>query len=109
MSLHGNAPAIGRLDAPPCSHYVLVMGGKDANRQPRLSSLRHTPPGWIRLAACNSCSHKGLLPIDHLIRKHGELAIVEVVLVGLRCTACRGYGASVLTLKLCEPGCPRQR
>jgi hypothetical protein len=49
------------------------------------------------------------MPVDQLIRKHGELAIVEVVLVGLRCTACGSYGASALMLKLCEPGCPRQR
>jgi hypothetical protein len=45
--------------------------------------------------------------VDQLIRKHGELAIVEVVLVGLRCTECRSYGASVLMLKLCEPGYQR--
>jgi len=83
------------------------MVGQDPNRQPRLGSLRQTPAGWVRVAACSSCSHKGPLPIDHLIRKHGELAIVEVV--GLRCTACHGYGAGVLMLKLCEPGCPRQR
>jgi hypothetical protein len=49
------------------------------------------------------------LPVDQLIRKHGELAIVEVVLVGLRCIECNGYGASVLMLKLCESGCPKQR
>jgi hypothetical protein len=85
------------------------MGGKDPNRQPRLRSLRETPAGWIRLAACNACSHKGPLPVDQLIRKHGDLAFVEVVLVGLRCSACGGYGASALMMKLCEPGCPRQR
>ena len=66
-------------------------------------------PGWVWLAAWNSCAHQGPLPVDQLIRKHGELALVEVVLVGLRCTECRSYGASVLILKLCEPGCPRQR
>jgi hypothetical protein len=85
------------------------MGGKDPNRQPRLSSLRNTPPGWIRLASCNNCAHKGLLPVEHLIRKHGELAIVELVLVELKCTACGGHGASALMLRLCDPGCPRQR
>jgi hypothetical protein len=46
------------------------------------------------------------MPIDRLIRKYGELAIVEVV---LKCTECGGYGASALMMKLCEPGCPRQR
>jgi hypothetical protein len=85
------------------------MGGKDANRQPRLSIMRNTPHGWIRVAACNSCSHKGPMPVDRLIRKHGELAIVDVVLVGLKCSNCGGYGASALMLKLCEPGCPKQR
>jgi hypothetical protein len=85
------------------------MGGKDANRQPRLTSLRKTPAGWIRVASCNSCSHKGPMPVDQLIRKHGELALVEVVMVGLRCTECKGYGATALMLKLCEPGCPKQR
>jgi hypothetical protein len=85
------------------------MGGKDPKRQPRLASLRKTPPGWIRVASCNSCTHKGPLPVDQLIKKHGELALVELVLVGLRCTACQGYGASALMLRLCEPGCPRQR
>lgn len=71
--------------------------------------MRNTPHGWIRVAACNNCSHKGPMPVDRLIRKHGELAIVEVVLVGLKCTNCGSYGASALTLKLCEPGCPKQR
>jgi len=85
------------------------MGGKDGHRQPRLGSLRHTPAGWVRLASCNSCAHKAPLPIDQLIRQHGEQAITEVALIGLRCTSCGGYGANVLTLKLCEPGCPRQR
>jgi hypothetical protein len=85
------------------------MGGKDPNRQPRLSSLRGTPPGWIRLAACNGCRHKGNLPIDRLIMKHGEIALVEFALVGLLCTACGHRGASALMVRLCEPGCPRQR
>ena len=101
VNLDGDSPRL------TCSGYVPIMGGKDLNRQPRLSSLRHTPAGWIRLAACNSCSQP--LPVDQLIRKHGELALVEVVLVGLRCTECHGYGASVLMVKLSEPGCPRQR
>jgi hypothetical protein len=86
-----------------------MMDGKDHNRQPRLNTLRNTPAGWIRIASCNDCSHKGPLPVDRLIRKHEELAIVEFVLVGLECTVCGGYGASALTLRLCEPGCPRQR
>jgi hypothetical protein len=85
------------------------MGGKDASRQPRLGSVRDTPPGWIRLAICNACGHRGVLPAERLLRKHGELALLEFALVGIRCTACRQYGATMSMVRLCEPGCPRQR
>jgi hypothetical protein len=78
-----------------------VFGG---HLQPRLSSLRRTAAGWVGLASCNSCSHKAPLPVEQRIRKHGELAMVEVGLVSLRCIECNGYGATVLMLKLCEPG-----
>lgn len=98
-----------RLDSLEGSAYVLPMGAKNPNRQPRLRGLRNTPPGWIRLASCNSCRHKGPLPVDQLIRKFGDLALVEFALVGLKCSACGHRGASALMRRLCEPGCPRQR
>ena len=85
------------------------MGGKDANRQPRLGSVRDTPRGWIRLVACNTCGHRGVLPADRLLRKHGELALVEFALAGIRCGSCGGRGATLSMVRLCEPGCPRQR
>ena len=40
-----------------------------------MSSIRNTPPGWIRLASSRTCHHKGPLPVEHLVRKHGELAL----------------------------------
>lgn len=85
------------------------MGGKDPNREPRLRSLRHTPLGWIRLATCTRCLHKGPLPVDRLVARYGELAMVEFVLFRLKCTACGNLGASATMMKLCEPGCHRQR
>ena len=85
------------------------MGGKDPNRRPKLQSLTQTPPGWIRLAACTSCEHRGPMPVQQLIRKFGELHLMEFALISLKCTACGGRGASALMLKLCEPGCLRQR
>ena len=93
----------------PCSHYVLVMGGKDAGRQPRLGSIRETPPGWLRLVTCNACAHRGLLPAEQLLRKHGELALLEFALIGIRCTACGSTGATMTMVRLCDPGCRRQR
>lgn len=49
------------------------MGGKDPNRQPRLSSIRDTPPGWLRLAICLNCDHRGPLPAARLIRNTESL------------------------------------
>ena len=86
-----------------------MMGGKDPNRQPRLGSVRDCPPGWLRLVTCNSCGHKGLLPAAALLRKHGELALLEFALVGLRCTSCRERGATMTMVRLCDRSCPRQR
>jgi hypothetical protein len=98
-----------RLDSSRLFALCSPMGAKDPNRQPRLRGLRNTPDGWIRVASCNKCRHKGPLPVDALIRKFGDLALVEFALVGLKCTACGHIGASALMLRLCEPGCPRQR
>ena len=39
------------------------------------------------LASGNACRHKGPLPVDQLIWKFGDLALVEFALVGLKCTA----------------------
>ncbi len=85
------------------------MGGKDPNRQPPLTSLRGTLPGWIRLATCNACGHRGPLPVERMIRKHGELALMEFVMAGLRCLECDQYRATSTMLQLCDPGCGRQR
>lgn len=83
--------------------------GKDHTRQPRLRSLRQTPPGWIRLARCQGCGHQATLPIEALIRRWGELHLVEFALHSLRCTACGARDVRHSMLRLCDPGCPRQR
>lgn len=85
------------------------MGGKDPSRQPRVGSLRREAPGWIRLATCNACGRRGTLPADLLLKKHGDLALLEFALQGIRCAACKQYGATMTMVRLCEPGCPKQR
>lgn len=85
------------------------MGGKDPNRQPRVGSLRNTPPGWIRLAQCQACGHQGTLPVDALLRRWGELQLVEFAMQSLRCSACGARDVRHTMIRLCEPGCPRQR
>ncbi len=84
------------------------MGGKDPNRQPRLASLRNTPDGWLRLATCTRCGRKATLPIEALIRKNGELAMVAFALLDLACSACGNRGATASLVRLCDPGCPRR-
>jgi hypothetical protein len=45
-----------------------------------------------------------LPPVDQLIRKFGDLALVEFAVVGLKCTACGHRGASALMGRPSEPG-----
>jgi len=85
------------------------MGGKDPSRQPQLGGLRITPVGWVRMAKCSKCGHLGAIPVDRLIRKHGPTMLVEFALAAVRCGSCQGYGATATMLKLCEPGCGKQR
>jgi hypothetical protein len=85
------------------------MGGKDPNRQPQLASLRITPVGWVRMAKCMKCGYLGAIPVDRLIKKHGLAMLVELAMVNVRCSACENYGATDTMLKLCEPGCSKQR
>ncbi len=85
------------------------MGSKDPNRQPRLRSIRETPPGWLRLVICTSCGHQGVLPAERMLRKYGELALLEFCLIDIRCTACGQRGATMKMVRLCDPGCPKLR
>ena len=84
------------------------MGGKDPNRQPKLASVKDTPDGWLRLATCTHCANVGVLPAAAMIRKHGELHMLEFALVGLKCSSCGGHGATHSMVRLCDPGCPRR-
>lgn len=97
------------LDSPPKFRFCSPMGAKDPNRQPRLGSVRDTPPGWLRLLTCNTCAHRGVLPAERLLRKHGDLAMLEFALVAVRCTACGALGATMTMVRLCDAGCPRRR
>ena len=72
-------------------------------------SIREMPPGWLRLLTCNTCAHRGVLPAERLLRKHGELALLEFALVAVRCTACGARGATMTMVRLCDPGCSRRR
>jgi hypothetical protein len=85
------------------------MGGKDPNRQPKLSGLKITPLGSIRMLKCDHCRRLAPIPIEQLIRKHGPNALVEFASAAVRCSGCKGVGARAVMLRLCDPDCPRQR
>jgi hypothetical protein len=104
-----SATKTASLDSTQRSLYVPYMGGKDPNRQPRLRSLRNTAPGWLRLARRQKCGHQRLLPVEALIRKWGDLHLVEFALLSLRCTECGARDVRHTIIRLCEPRGPRQR
>lgn len=82
------------------------------NREPRerrLLDARQAPPGWIWIARCDACRHMAGLPIEALIRRHGELRTLENACRSLRCAACGHRGATSAMMRLCEPGCSGQR
>ncbi len=81
----------------------------DRNRQLRLGSLKQTAPGWIRLAKCQGCGHQSALPLDALLRRWGELHLIEFAMDSLRCTKCGKQDVQHTMVRLCDPGCARQR
>ena len=87
------------------------MGGRvEPSRVYRLRNMRDlAAPGWIQVGFC-PCGHMAPIPIDRLIRRYGELMPVEQAMMRLRCAKCGEIGTvRPRTMRLCEPGCPRQR
>jgi hypothetical protein len=65
--------------------------------------------GWIQIAAC-PCGHMAPIPVDRLIKRYGELLPVDQAMMRLRCAKCGEVGtAKAKNMRLCEPGCPKQR
>ena len=85
------------------------MGSRNSDRIPRLGSLTRTGPGWLWLAVCRECGHRGALPVAQLIRRWGELLPIESAMQHLKCSECGRGSVEARNVRLCEPGCPRQR
>ena len=76
----------------------------------RIRHLRQNARGSVWLAVCSACGHMGALPVGLLVARYGELEPVETALLKMRCDECRVVGRVTSKLvKLCEPGCGRQR
>ena len=85
------------------------MSGPGAARLRRLRSLREVAPGWLWVALCRGCGHRGALPVAQFLARWGDLLPVEAALARMRCSACGGCEVKARLLRLCDPGCPRQR
>jgi hypothetical protein len=85
------------------------MGSRASDRILRLSSLLQTPRGFVRMAVCLSCSHMAPLPVRDLVRRYGEMCLVELALMHLRCEECQQSKVEARLMPLCEPGCRKWR
>ena len=86
------------------------MGRRNPDRVPRLRALKVTPPGFVRLGVCTACGYHAALPVVALLARYGELYPQEGAFLHLRCGSCAEVSKTVARLlRLCDPGCPRQR
>lgn len=85
------------------------MTGPCTVRQRRLRSLREVAPGRLWVALCRGCGHRGALPVAQLLARWGDLLPVDAALARMRCSAYGRYEVKARLLRLCDPGCPRQR
>jgi ribosomal protein S26 len=82
---------------------------RDPNRIRRVRHLKSTAPGWISVVICRKCSHMAALPYDRLLKRFGELFPADDALIWVRCSECGAQSPEARQMKLCEPGCSRQR
>lgn len=61
------------------------------------------------MARCQACGHQATLPVAALLKRWGELHLVEFAMNSLRCSACDQQDVAQVLVRLCDPGCPRQR
>ena len=97
------ASPAGLRRAAPCSMFVPSLGAGDeggmgrrnADRIPRVGFLREGPPGSIRMATCEKCGYEAPLPVEAIIKRHGEAHPLEWALYGLRCSSCGSAGVHI--------------
>ena len=76
---------------------------------PCLRDWTRIPRGYVQTARCRDCGHLAALPVALLLRRFGALAPIEQVSRRITCSACQGRRADIRMMRLCDPGCARQR
>ena len=86
------------------------MGGPNQDRMITLASLRIVARGYVRVGVCGGCSNIAALPIGLLAQKLGEDHPAEFAMRAVRCSVCGEKGkVKHKLMRLCEPGCGKQR
>ena len=60
-------------------------------------------------AICRGCGYMGALSYDRILARFGELYPAEQAMIWVRCVECGAVNPEARHMRLCEPGCPRQR
>lgn len=76
---------------------------------PRLQDWTRMPSGYVQTARCRDCGRLAALPVALLLRRFGALAPIEQVSRRIACSACQSRRAEIRMMRLCDPGCARQR
>ena len=79
----------------------------DPNRS--LASLKDPIPGFIYALRCTRCRHYAGFPTAVLLKKFGNLTPLKTVLPKVKCGKCEVGPVEAIALRLCEPGCAKQR
>lgn len=86
-----------------------MNGTSFRDRTPRLRDWGVAIHGMLRAARCRSCGHVAALPVAQLLRRFDGRTPIADLQARMVCSACGGRSVDVRTIRLCEPGCPRQR
>lgn len=67
------------------------------------------PSGYLQTARCGACGHLAALPVALLLKRFGALMPIDAVRERMTCSACKSHAIEIRMMRLCEPGCSRQR
>jgi hypothetical protein len=79
------------------------------DRTPRLRDWSRLSGNSVQVARCRACGHLAALPVALLLQRYDALTPIELVRERITCSSCRSREIDIRVMRLCDPGCPRQR
>ena len=86
-----------------------LRDGSPRDRILRLCDLTRAPNGYVQTVRCRTCGHLAALPVAALLKRFGELTPIDRIRDRIPCSVCQGHAIEIRMMRLCDPGCPRQR